>query len=118
MGFDLRFSGIQSIGLDQLSHYQAHTHTAFGLRTEDFVGDRRLVGIFDTALFEIGAGALFQTLHFVLHHGIGQIELGFFNQGIHGSLLIAALQTKFDFAFKVLANVCAQAFNRCVGNAQ
>ncbi len=109
---------MQAVGLDQLGHHQTQAHTALGLLLEQFGRDRGLVGVGNATLLQVGAGAFHQALHFGLDAGLGQVQLGLGDQGVHGSGLVAGLQAELDFTLQVFLDVGAQGFDGAVGNAQ
>ena len=68
--------GLQVVGAHQLGHHQAQAHAALGLRLEQVVGDRRLVGVLDAALLQVGARRLDHALDLGLHQRLRHVELG------------------------------------------
>ena len=86
--------------------------------SEDIFRNFGLVGIFDTTLLQVSAGAFQQPVDLALHAGSRQVQLGLGHQCIHNSLFIARQQAKLDLAFEILLDIGAQTFNRCVCNTQ
>ena len=103
--------GLQVVGAHQLGHHQAQAHAALGLRLEHLGRDRRLVGVLDAALLQVGARLLDHALDLGLHAGLRQVQLGL-DQRVHHACLLRASSAELDFALEVLADVGAQAFDR------
>ena len=118
MGFELVGLGLQLVLAHQLGHHQTQTHALFSLRAEDVVRNRRLVGVLDTALLEVGAGGFDHAIEFGLHTGLGQVEFCCGHQRVHDGGLVAGQQAELDFALEVFADVRAQACNALVSDAQ
>jgi hypothetical protein len=115
VGLQLLGLGLQVVGAHQLGHHQAQAHAALGLGLEQLGRDRRLVGVLDATLLQVGAGTFDQALQLVVDQGLGQVERATPSPARPSRRLVAGQHAELDFALQVLLDVGAQALDRAVG---